>query len=110
LQYRRYFSRHKFAPRGWYLSPHVSYAKADYNISLKDFDVKRILKTTNTNYNLLVGYQTMWGRRVVFDVFTGLGYRNIQTKIFDEQGTYISTVPNETPLKVSSGFNLGWAF
>jgi hypothetical protein len=110
LQYRRYFSRHKFAPRGWYLSPHVSYAKADYNISLKDFDVKRILKTTNTNYNLLVGYQTMWGRRVVFDMFTGLGYRNIQTKIFDEQGTYISTVPNETPLKVSSGFNLGWAF
>jgi hypothetical protein len=110
LQYRRYLNETKTAPRGWYLAPHVSYTRVEYNISLKDFDVTRIFKKTNVNYNLLVGYQYLLGRRLAFDVYTGLGYRDVSTKLYDENEVYLQDLPEGTALKVSSGFNLGWAF
>lgn len=110
FQYRYYLSKQKVALQGLYLSPHFSYAQAEYNISLKDFDVTRILKTTNHNYNLLFGYQRVLWKHLAAEAFTGLGYRDIQTKSYDENGVFIDDMPEGSALKVSSGFNLGWAF
>ncbi|TGE26415.1 DUF3575 domain-containing protein [Hymenobacter metallicola] len=110
FQYRHYLSKKYYAPEGWYLSPHYSHAQAEYRVTLKDFDVARTLKTTNSNYNLLFGYQNVLGRHFVLDVFTGLGYRDIQTKIFDENGGYLHDMEEGSALKISSGLNIGWAF
>ncbi|WP_161787184.1 DUF3575 domain-containing protein [Hymenobacter sp. IS2118] len=110
FQYRYYLSQQRRGLQGLYLAPHFSYAQAEYNISLKDFDVTRILKTTNRNYNLLFGYQRIVWRHLAAEAFTGLGYRDIQTKSYDENGAFLENMPNGSALKISSGFNLGWAF
>ena len=109
-QYRRYLGARTTAPQGWYLSPQVSFSQADYTFKLKDFDVQVNLKSTNRNYNLLVGYQRLLGRHLAFDVFTGLGYRDKTTKSYGSNGAYLETYPSATKLKISSGLNLGWAF
>ncbi|TGE19714.1 hypothetical protein [Hymenobacter elongatus] len=109
FQYKHYLSK-KAAPEGLYLSPHFSYAKADYDIRLKAFEVAAAIKMTNSNYNLLFGFQDIWGKHFVVDVFTGLGYRDRSIRIFDTQGKLVDTMPKGTALKVSSGLNVGWAF
>jgi hypothetical protein len=110
LQYRYYFTQKLQAPEGFYLAPHFSYASADYRVSFPDFDTSFLITQTNRNYNLLVGYQNVLGRHFVIDVFTGLGYRDKDTRIYDGNGTYLTTMPKGTSVKLSSGMNLGWAF
>ncbi|SHJ38356.1 hypothetical protein SAMN02745146_2985 [Hymenobacter daecheongensis DSM 21074] len=110
LQYRHYLSATKPAPEGFYLAPHFSYTKADYDIRLKDFDTQVTINTTNRNYNLLLGFQHILGRHFVIDAFTGLGYRDKTTKSFDQNGKLLEALPKGTRLKLSSGLNLGWGF
>lgn len=110
LQYRYYFGREATAPTGWYLSPHFSYSKVDYTFRLKDFDAEIGLKSTNRNYNLLLGYQRVLGGHFTLDAFTGLGYRDRTTRAYNRAGAYLDTFSRSTRLKLSSGLNLGWAF
>lgn len=110
LQYRYYFTRKQQAPEGFYLGPNYSDSRVDYRVSFPDFNTSFDLIRTNRNYNLLVGYQAVLGRHFVVDAFTGLGYRDSQTKIYDQNGAYLSTAPHGTHTKLSSGLNLGWAF
>lgn len=110
LQYRYYLTQKQQAPEGFYLGPNVSYAKADYRISFPDFDTSFLITKKNLNYNLLVGYQLVLGRHFVVDAFTGLGYRDTDTQIYDQNGVHLTTMPKGTKTKLSSGLNLGWAF
>ncbi|GAA3945095.1 hypothetical protein GCM10022406_29010 [Hymenobacter algoricola] len=110
LQYRYYFTRKQHAPEGFYLGPNFSYASADYRVSFPDFNTSFTITQKNTNYNLLVGYQNVLGRHFVLDVFTGLGHRDKDTKVYDQNGGLLTTMPKGTALKLSSGLNLGWAF
>lgn len=110
LQYKRYLTKRKSAPEGFYLAPHYSYTTATYRSEVKDLDIRFSINTTNHNYNLLFGFQEILGRHFVVDVFTGLGYRNKTEKTYDKHGAYTGTQDKEIPLKVSSGLNIGWAF
>ncbi|GAA4002817.1 hypothetical protein GCM10022408_12860 [Hymenobacter fastidiosus] len=110
LQYRYYLTRKRQAPEGLYLGPNVSYAQADYRVSFPDFNTSFLITQKNTNYNLLIGYQTVLGRHLVIDVFTGLDRRDKDTRIYDRNGSHLTTMPKGTKAKISSGLNLGWAF
>jgi len=109
LQYKKYLSKKFSAPEGLYLSPHFSYSEADYSIDFTNFEVRSDLTIKNRNYNLLCGYQALLGKHFVVDVFTGLGYKQKTTEIFDMNGNKLDTIEG-SPLKLSSGFNIGWAF
>ncbi len=110
VQYRQYLTDRRLAPEGWYVSPQFSYAAADYTIRLKDWGTAMHIELKNHNYNLLFGHQRVWGKHFVFDVFTGLGYRQKSTFIVNAAGENLEQMPNATHLKLSSGLNLGWAF
>ncbi|MFC5270441.1 hypothetical protein [Adhaeribacter terreus] len=110
FQYKRYLSSNKMAPEGWYLSPHYSYAKTDYNVEMNDFEIKFKVKAKNESYNLLFGYQEVLGKHFVVDIFTGLGYRNNRRDILDDQDNFLKRMEKGSALKFSSGFNIGWAF
>lgn len=110
LQYRYYPGRRQ-APEGLYLSPHFSHAEVRYDISLKDEpDIAVGIKAKRQSYNVLVGFQEVLGKHFVLDVFGGLGYRRNTTELYAKNGTYLQTMPRGTKLKLSSGFNIGWAF
>lgn len=109
LQYKKYLGENATAPEGFYLSPHYSYAQADYEIEFSNFDLRSDLTIKNRNYNMLVGYQALLGKHFVLDVFTGLGYKHKTTEIFDAEGVHLKTIEG-SPFKISSGFNIGWAF
>lgn len=109
-QYRKYLSQKRLAPEGWYLSPQFSYTRVDYKVSLEDWSVPFDIELTSRNYNLLFGHQRVFGKHFVFDIFTGLGYRDKHTFIVDENGGKVKEMPHGTRLKLSSGLNIGWAF
>ena len=110
FQYRHYLSKKHFAPEGFYLSPHYSYAKVAYDVEMEDFEVKFKVKAKNESYNLLLGYQAILGRHFVLDVFSGLGYRNNRRDILDDQSNFLRRMEKGSPLKFSAGLNMGWAF
>lgn len=111
VQYRQYLSKKRLAPEGWYLAPQFSYASVNYEVSLEDWATKVNIEVKNRNYNLLFGHQRVLGRHFVFDVFTGLGYREKSTFIVNDAGARVGDeLPHGTRLKLSSGLNLGWAF
>src|SRR5688572_5668618 len=108
FQYKYYLSKKHLAPEGVYVSPHYSYAKADYDVDMNDFEVSFKVKAKNQSYNLLLGYQNILGKHFVIDVFTGLGYRNNSKEIFDDQQNFLHRMKKGSPLKISSGLNIGW--
>lgn len=110
FQFKHYLSKKTSAPSGLYLSPHYSYAQTEYAVSMSNLDVETTLKARNRNFNLLFGYQEVIGKHFVVEVFTGLGYKIKSTDIYDKAGTWLHTMPKGSPLKISSGFNLGVAF
>ncbi|HSI91781.1 MAG TPA: DUF3575 domain-containing protein [Adhaeribacter sp.] len=110
LQFRKYLGSQTSAPEGWYLSPHYSFARTNYNIAMKDFELDFKLKAKNESLNLLLGYQAILGRHFVLDVFTGLGYRNNSQDIYDSQNVFLKRMKKSSPLKLSTGLNIGWAF
>ncbi|MBK0404771.1 DUF3575 domain-containing protein [Adhaeribacter sp. BT258] len=110
LQFKRYLSKNNYAPEGWYVSPHYSYAKVDYDVEMEDFEIKFKVKAKNESYNLLLGYQAILGKHFVLDMFTGLGYRNNRKEILDDQNTFLHRMKKGSPMKFSAGLNMGWAF
>ncbi|WP_160328216.1 DUF3575 domain-containing protein [Solirubrum puertoriconensis] len=110
LQYKYYLGQRRQAPEGFYVSPHFSYTKAHYTFEAPDFAYKVGSRTVNRNYNVLFGYQAVLGRHLAVELFTGLGYRDKTEKTYDQNDNYTGTRERETPLKVSSGLNVGWAF
>src|SRR6478735_453852 len=109
LQFKKYLGQKATAPEGFYLSPHFSYAGITYKVAFENFDIQTRLETKNLNYNLLFGYQGILGKHFVVDVFTGLGYKQLTTDVIDANGVKLRTIEG-LPVKLSSGFNMGWAF
>lgn len=103
---------------GWYLAPHVSYAKATVSTrQLRQYEL--YYRATQFNTALLIGKQSHFGlfKNGTLDVFAGLGYKN---------NSWIdNTRPGQKPrhfvfgaagpsynsnFKLYLGFNFGLAF
>ncbi|MBL4576988.1 MAG: hypothetical protein JKX74_00870 [Flavobacteriales bacterium] len=114
LSHRFYFLKsYDFAPRGLYLSPHISYATA--KVSTKHFSSQDVFVRINQfNLNTLLGWQWIYKRGHTLDVFGGLGYKDNFWEIHDAQNT-ISLANDDMgkwytgPVKLSFGFYFGLA-
>lgn len=103
------------APRGLWLGPHFSYM--DFKIKPKNSYSKDYIEAIHLNMNILVGYQFIAGR-VVFDLYTGIGYKKNDWTLHYATGThrfddiygdkYFPFYAN--PIKLNFGANLGLAF
>lgn len=104
----KYFlSRDLPAPKGFYLGPQISYAKA-----------KIANKTLSSEYvgaekfciNLCIGYQMITSGGFTLDIFTGMGY---VTRKWDYQGKSSGDFDlgnNKTGVNIPLGFSFGYAF
>jgi len=104
---------HDFAPRGFYISPQVSYATV--RISTKHFNSRDVfIRVTQFNSNLLAGWQWINTYGYTFDVFAGWGYKDNFWEEHDAQRTI--SLNNDDfgdwytgSVKFSFGFHIGIA-
>ena len=69
--YKLFLSRDLSAPAGFYLGPHVSFAKA--TLESKDNPVDN-LGADKLNINAVIGYQLITSGGFTLDVYTGMGF------------------------------------
>ncbi len=104
----------KYAPQGFYFSPHISYASA--RISTKYYNsLGYYLKITQFNISALAGFQWLLGGKFAINVFSGWGYKKNKIEEHDPQQTIPydgeEIFPNyNSPLKFTLGVYFGWAF
>lgn len=105
-----------YAPGGFYISPHVSYASA--KITYKFANQYNIyFLVTHVNVNLLCGWQFILFENAALDMFTGIGYK--QNQWFEHNQNIVRPVPPPedfeipgyfSPVKLSVGINFGYCF
>lgn len=109
-------SKPVYSPRGFYISPHVSFATAKITYKFANqYDI--YFRVTHFNVNLLGGCQFTLFRRIAVDTFAGLGYKKNEwiehnqnivrpvnpPKDFDIPGYF-------SPVKFTIGMNFGYCF
>jgi len=104
----KFFLTKNEAPQGFYVGPHVSYAKA--RLKNKD-DYDDYFEASKLNANVIFGYQLITGGGFTLNVYTGLGLkvREYEVPVESEDvfdfDPITGTVPN-----VAFGFSFGYAF
>jgi len=112
-----YPSKQTLAPNGFYISPSISIssAKLSNHYAYKNFGY--YVNAVYYNASVLTGYQLIFDDNIAIDMFLGLGY---QEKIWTEHNLskrFFRVVDNDeigvifkTPIKITLGFNVGFAF
>jgi hypothetical protein len=87
---RWYLTKKSYAPDGFYLGPHVSYAYLDVSEKLANTPQRRLEFLNYMSANALVGYQVVFGHAISLELFSGLGinrrisyFRNFSTANID---------------------------
>jgi hypothetical protein len=112
----KFFSKdYEYAPLGFYISPHISYASAIISSKfLSTYDI--FIRATYFNVSLLSGLQMELFDGFVIDAFTGLGYKkNTLYEHYSPGQSRPSKDADDIPffnsnIKFSLGFNVGYAF
>ena len=104
----------KYAPQGFYFSPHISYASA--RLSTKYYNSQGyFFKFMQFNISALAGFQWLLGGKFAINVFSGWGYKNNKIEEHAPQQTITydgeEIFPNyDSPVKFTLGVYFGWAF
>ena len=115
VAHRFYLSKKYFSPRGYYVSPQISYATARFTTSYYN-QYNMYVQGTHFNLNILGGYQAFLSKRLILDMFAGIGYKKNHWEKHLAQ-TQIAPVdlskfpqPYHWDVKITFGFNLGWTY
>lgn len=101
-----YLTKFSIPVKGFYLAPHISYNTTKFDIQTDTmYNVTAVL----FNVNILTGYQIITGGSFAFDIFTGLGYKSNTWEVYDA-GRFLALKETKSGLKISFGFNFGYAF
>ncbi|MCF8298519.1 MAG: hypothetical protein K9J13_13310 [Saprospiraceae bacterium] len=112
--YKFYFTN-KYAPRGLFIGPHISYSSAKYTYQQTQINYN-YLKISHFNVNCLIGYQDVIFDLISIELFVGAGYKN---NIWEEHKTKTNfRVIKDNDMsnfynshqKFMAGFNIGVAF
>ena len=104
----------KYAPRGFYFSPHISYASARLTTKYAN-QLGYYINITQFNISALAGFQWLLGGKFAINVFSGWGYKSNkitehapqQSIAYDGEEIF----PNyNSPVKFTLGMYVGWAF
>jgi hypothetical protein len=102
------------SPDGFYIAPHLSYS--DAFLTLHQLILQReYVEIAHFNINLKLGYELIIDDNKTFDFFFGMGYKkNRWWEINGDKRTPIDISDMgyfyKMPLKISLGFNFGFAF
>ena len=117
VQQKFYLNGKGYSPKGFYVSPHLSYSSV--RLSTKFFNqYDNFIRITQFDLNLLAGIQAIKSN-FAFDFFWGVGYKkNLWTQFLSPNKISNTNPPNDTafgrfynsPVKISLGFNIGAAF
>ena len=106
LGYKFYLIRSKFAPRGIYVGPHLSYSISKINPrGQPDYYVKMYFM----NASAVFGWQFFLGQRFSVDVYSGFGYRHnylSHYNRFDGHGSDLMASGLKFALGINFGFSL----
>ena len=108
------FWKYRTAPEGFFVGPHLSYAKAYFH-DPQSSPKYNTFSATYSNVALLWGYQFIANETFVIEIFQGLGYRDnrIRNEYTGEEEK-INYNPDYTPipgdLKIYFGANVGFNF
>lgn len=110
-----YFTKSKYAPEGWYIGPHFSYASCRFstkNLSAAGY----FIRLQQINACGVIGVQHIYNK-TVFDFYTGLGYKS-NTDVVKNGGSGLSSKSidfyKNTPfysgnVRFLLGLNIGFA-
>jgi hypothetical protein len=105
--FKYFLSRDLPAPKGFYLAPQISYAKA--SIAEKNNTANKV-GAQKLNINACIGYQLITSGGFCLDIFTGMGY---VSRKWDYQGTTSGDLDlgkNRSGVSIPLGFSFGYAF
>jgi hypothetical protein len=106
LAYKFFLTRDKPAPEGFYVGPHISYAKA----SVKDRENSTDkFNATKVNFDVLLGYQLITAGGFTLNIYTGLGVK-MRDYSFSDDSTFDFDYGNKVTPNVPFGFTFGYAF
>jgi len=115
LSHRFYINRKdRYAPKGFFVSPHISYASARLSDKYLN-SIDYYLRITQFNISVLAGYQWLLSDKFAINIFSGWGYKNNYVEEHYAQQTVIIDSdefwPNfNSPIKFTLGLYFGWAF
>lgn len=105
-----------YSPKGFYVSPHISYASAKITYKFANqYDI--YYRVNHFNVNMLFGCQFTLFRKFAVDMYTGLGYK--QNQWIEHNQNVVKTVqpPKDfdipgyfSPVKFNIGMNFGLCF
>jgi hypothetical protein len=102
----KFFITQNEAPEGFYVAPHFSYAKA--RIEDKD-NTSDYIEASKLNIDVLFGYQVVTAGGFVFNMYTGLGFKQ-RDYDFPADSDFDFDAKNDGRPNVTMGFSFGFAF
>lgn len=104
----KYFlSRDLPAPKGFYLAPQISYAKA--SIADKNNTANKV-SATKLNINACIGYQLITEGGFCLDIFTGMGYVSRKWDYQGDSSGELDLGANKSGVSIPLGISFGYAF
>lgn len=104
----KYFlSRDLPAPKGFYIAPQVSYAKA--SIASKDNSSNKV-NAQKLNINACIGYQLITSGGFCLDIFTGMGYVSRKWDYQGDSSGELDLGANKSGISIPLGISFGYAF
>jgi hypothetical protein len=104
----KFFLTKESAPEGFFVGPHISYAKA--RLTNKDM-TSQYFDASKLNFDVLLGYQLITKGGFTLEVYTGLGVKIRDYSFSQDSGdAFDFTLPNRVVPNVPFGFSFGYAF
>jgi hypothetical protein len=102
----KFFLTSDAAPKGFYVGPHISYAKARIENRDRPDDE---FSAAKLNMDILMGYQVITSGGFTLNMYTGLGLK-LRDYDFAQNSDFNFDYGNHTTPNVAFGFTFGYAF
>ena len=104
----KYFlSRDLPAPKGFYLAPQISYARATIADKL---EASNKVNAQKLNINACIGYQLITEGGLCLDIFTGMGYVSRKWDYQGDTSGELDLGTNKSGVSIPLGISFGYAF
>ncbi len=102
-----YLSRDLPAPKGFYIGPHITFAKATLTSKTNSADK---IGAQKLNVNAVIGYQLITSGGFTLDIFTGMGFVSRKWDYQGASSTEFDLGANKSGVSIPFGLSFGYAF
>jgi len=104
--FKYFLSRDLPAPKGFYVAPHFSYAKA----KISEASSSNKVGAEKLNINACIGYQMITSGGFTLDIFTGMGYVSRKWSYEGQSDGVFDLGNNRSGINIPLGISFGYAF